>query len=149
MAAMDNPSETAKKLAEEYTDDPGVVAELTPYFQRALDAAAAAAYEHAAQVAESTRGGFTANIRSTVDEPELVRDPDGPWVLNSDIAHAIHALAPKQAGCICGPSALRVGYQFDCPIHGELLSPKQAEQPDHEQMYKDLGAAHRRAEEKR
>jgi len=38
---VSEPSEVAKQLAEEYTDDPGVIAELTPYFQRALDAAAA------------------------------------------------------------------------------------------------------------
>lgn len=48
-----------------------------------------AAIRRAAEVARSVRNGFTATIRASVEEPELIRDPDGPWVLNSDVADAI------------------------------------------------------------
>jgi hypothetical protein len=60
--------------------------------QTAVEEAQREAFARAAVVAESMRGGFTANVRVSADEPELVRDPDGPWVLNSDVAAAIRAL---------------------------------------------------------
>lgn len=48
-----------------------------------------ATQEACAQIAESVKGGYTANIRSSPDEQEFSRDEDGPWVLNADVAKAI------------------------------------------------------------
>ena len=62
-------------------------------FAAALARAVAEERERCARIAETFTGGFTANIRITEDECELVRDPDGPWVLNSDIAAALRAPA--------------------------------------------------------
>jgi len=45
--------------------------------------------ERDAGIARSVKGGFTANIRVDESEQEMIRDPDGPWVLNSDVAAAI------------------------------------------------------------
>lgn len=45
--------------------------------------------ERCAKIAEGVRGGFTANVRTAGNEQELIRDIDGPWVLNSDVAAAI------------------------------------------------------------
>lgn len=42
-----------------------------------------------AETAQDVKGGFTSNIRMSEDEQEMVRDPDGPWVLNGDVAAAI------------------------------------------------------------
>lgn len=50
-----------------------------------------AGMEAAAKIAEGVKGGFTANIRIDESEQELVRDKDGPWVLNSDVAARIRA----------------------------------------------------------
>lgn len=47
--------------------------------------------ETAAKVAESTKGGYTANIRTSRDQQEFSKDKDGPWVLNADVAKAIRA----------------------------------------------------------
>ena len=59
--------------------------------QRIAFAAESVAIERAAKIAERVVGGFTANIRIDESEQELVPDPDGPWVLNSDVAKAIRA----------------------------------------------------------
>lgn len=45
--------------------------------------------ETAAKVAESTKGGYTANVRTSPDEQKFSKDKDGPWVLNADVAKAI------------------------------------------------------------
>jgi hypothetical protein len=47
--------------------------------------------ETAAKVAGNTKGGYTANIRTSRDEQEFSKDKDGPWVLNADVAKAIRA----------------------------------------------------------
>lgn len=52
--------------------------------------------ERCAGIAESVRGGFTANICIDESEPELLPDPDGPWVLNADVAKAIRAPKPEE-----------------------------------------------------
>lgn len=57
-----------------------------------------AGLERAAVVAETIKGGFTVNIRVSKDEQEMLRDPYGPWVLNSDVATAIRALAEPADG---------------------------------------------------
>jgi len=51
--------------------------------------AIAAETQRCAKVAEGVRGGYSANIRVSEDEQEFVKDPDGPWVLNSEVAAAI------------------------------------------------------------
>lgn len=51
--------------------------------------------EECAKVAENVKGGYTANIRTSKDEQELIRDVDGPWVLNGDVARAIRQLAEE------------------------------------------------------
>lgn len=48
-----------------------------------------ATQEACARVAEGVKNGYTANIRSSLKEQELVKDKDGPWVLNADVAKAI------------------------------------------------------------
>ena len=47
--------------------------------------------ERAARIAENTKGGYSATIRTNPDEPEFVKDKDGPWVLNADVAKAIRS----------------------------------------------------------
>lgn len=54
------------------------------------------ALEEAAQIAESVRDGYSATIRTSADEQEFVKDDDGPWVLNADVARAIRALLYKE-----------------------------------------------------
>lgn len=51
-----------------------------------------AVIEECARVAENVRDGYSANIRTSENEQEFSRDPDGPWVLNIDVALAIRAL---------------------------------------------------------
>lgn len=46
----------------------------------------------AAKIARLTKGGFTANIRTSPKEQEMIRDPDGPWVLNAEIAERIESV---------------------------------------------------------
>ena len=55
--------------------------------------------EDLAKVALNVKGGFSANIRISSDEQEMVRDINGPWVLNSDIADSIraHDLTPYES----------------------------------------------------
>jgi hypothetical protein len=57
-------------------------------FRAAVDAV----IEECARVAGNVRGGYSANIRTSTYEQEFSKDPDGPWVLNSDVANAILAL---------------------------------------------------------
>ena len=52
--------------------------------------------EEAAKIAETTVGGFTANFRTSNYEQEMIRDDNGPWVLNSSVAEAIRALGEKE-----------------------------------------------------
>lgn len=47
------------------------------------------AFEECAKIAENIRCGYTANIRINKNEQELIKDQDGPWVLNSTVAQAI------------------------------------------------------------
>jgi hypothetical protein len=65
-----------------------ILADKTSYLIRA---AYNRGLETAAKVAESTKGGYTANVRTSPDEQEFSKDKDGPWVLNSDVAKAIRA----------------------------------------------------------
>ncbi len=51
-----------------------------------------AVVEECARVAENVKGGYSANIRLSVREQELVPDEDGPWVLNSSVAASIRSL---------------------------------------------------------
>ena len=48
-----------------------------------------ATQERCAQIAENVKNGYTANIRTTADVQEFSKDPDGPWVLNTQVAKAI------------------------------------------------------------
>lgn len=48
--------------------------------------------ELCADVAENVRGGYSVNIREDESEPEFVKDVDGPWVLNADVAKAIRSI---------------------------------------------------------
>lgn len=67
----------------------GMLVDLLADRQRVWKAAIAAA----AKKAENVRDGYSANIRTNAREQEFSRDPDGPWVLNSDVAAAIRSLA--------------------------------------------------------
>lgn len=67
-------------------------AEYAHSVEDAIQRAVAGMRERAAQAAETVRDGYTANIRVSEDEQELVRDPDGPWVLNSEVAKVIRSL---------------------------------------------------------
>lgn len=59
----------------------------------------------AAEIAENVTGGYTAAIRTSETEQEFLRDPDGPWVLNSHVAEAIRAAANEAEPCrVCGCS---------------------------------------------
>lgn len=49
----------------------------------------AAEKEKCAVIAENVTDGYSANIRISLDEQEFLKDKDGPWVLNSDVAKAI------------------------------------------------------------
>ena len=60
--------------------------------RRIAQAAAQAERERCAKVAESVVGGYTANVCVDPREQVLLPDPDGPWVLNSDVARAIRAI---------------------------------------------------------
>lgn len=54
--------------------------------------------ERCAAVANAYNGGFTANIRTSEYEPDLVRadeDTHGPWGFMPDVAKAIRALIAK------------------------------------------------------
>lgn len=57
----------------------------------AIQSAVLAEREECAKIAENTRDGYSAAIRLSEDEQEFVKDIDGPWVLNADIAKAIRA----------------------------------------------------------
>lgn len=48
-----------------------------------------ATQEACARIAENVKDGYTANVRVSRDEQEFLKDKDGPWVLNSDVARAI------------------------------------------------------------
>jgi hypothetical protein len=50
-----------------------------------------ATQEACAKIAENVKDGYTSNVRISEDEQEFLKDPDGPWVLNSDVAKAIRA----------------------------------------------------------
>ena len=66
--------------------------------EKRLAEAEATALEEAAKVCENVKDGYSANIRTSVHEQQFVRDPDGPWVLNSDCARAIRSLADARKG---------------------------------------------------
>lgn len=48
-----------------------------------------ATQEACAKIAENVKDGYSANIRTSLGEQEFLRDQDGPWVLNADVAKAI------------------------------------------------------------
>jgi hypothetical protein len=52
--------------------------------------------ELAERVAGNVRGGYSATIRVDEHEQEFVKDNDGPWVLNTDVADAIRALPARE-----------------------------------------------------
>ena len=76
--------------------DECLAAALDSFAAERVTAAVAQEREACAVVAENIRGGFTANIRVSPKEQELVRDPDGPWVLNHTVANAIRARSGQE-----------------------------------------------------
>lgn len=64
----------------------------------------------AAMIAYLTKGGFTATIRlaDEMDQPELMRDTDGPWVLNSQIAERIESVQLTADGRWQSKEAMRL-----------------------------------------
>lgn len=66
-------------------------------------AGVAAGIKAAATCAENVKNGYTANIRVTRAEQEFVRDPDGPWVLNSNVAAHIRALDVDAIATVATP----------------------------------------------
>ena len=64
---------------------------------RAVRAAVLSTQEATAVVAGNVRDGYTASVYTCSAEPSersttMIRDADGPWVLNSDAAKAIRAM---------------------------------------------------------
>lgn len=55
----------------------------------AINDLVAAEKEKCAVIAENVRDGYSAAIRTSLEEQEFVKEKDGPWVLNSDVAKAI------------------------------------------------------------
>lgn len=55
----------------------------------AINDLVAAQKEKCAVIAENVTNGYSANIRISLDEQEFLKDKDGPWVLNADVAAAI------------------------------------------------------------
>lgn len=53
----------------------------------------------AAKVAENTKGGYTANIRTSLSQQEFSKHKDGPWVLNADVARAIREILIDDCQC--------------------------------------------------
>lgn len=51
-----------------------------------------AVIEQCAVVAANVKDGYSANIGTSEDDQKFGKDPDGPWVLNSDVAAAIRNL---------------------------------------------------------
>lgn len=77
----------------------------------------------AAMIARTTVGGFSATIRTTdeVDTvPELMRDPDGPWVLNGEIAKRIESVQLIQDGRWQSTAAMKLWGQAT-DINGRIL----------------------------